>query len=147
MKIYTSDRSELQRFLLAQKDNYEFALEHLKRHEDFFSNMIYFMLPQLRGVSLNKVAKHYQIWSLNEANDYLEHPVLGTRLIEISCEILSISGKSANQIFGEANAVKLQASMTLFSHIGISKPIFDAVLDKYFQGQPHDLTQRILSKI
>mgnify|MGYP006153482425 FL=1 len=147
MKIHASDRSELQRFLLAQKDNYEFALEHLKRHEDFFSDMIYFMLPQLRGVSLNKVAKHYRIWSLNEANDYLNHPILGMRLIEMCSEILSISGKSASQIFGDANAVKLQASITLFSYLDHSKPIFEAVLKKYFEGQPHRLTVRLLGEI
>jgi uncharacterized protein (DUF1810 family) len=84
---------------------------------------------------------------LQEASDYLQHPVLGSRLIEISKAILGIQGKTANQILGSPDDLKLKSSMTLFSLVKNADPVFQAVLDKYYNGSPDQKTITIVKSL
>jgi uncharacterized protein (DUF1810 family) len=80
-------------------------------------------------------SKHYAIKSLEEARAYLEHPVLGSRLHECVDALLAVTGRSAHQIFGTPDDMKLKSSMTLFAHISPGGSAFEQVLDRYFEGQ------------
>ena len=88
--------------------------------------------------------KHYSIKNLDEATAYLNHPVLGKRLIEICNALLEIEGKTANQIFGNPDDLKLRSSMTLFASVKNTNSVFNEVLAQYFDAQPDKLTLQIL---
>lgn len=139
------NRFKLTRFLTAQEETYTHALSDIKQFEQLKSEVIY-IFPQLQGLSLKKTQKYYQIKDLPEAAAYLEHPVLGARMVEICLELINIPAKTAIQVFGSDNAVKFQASMTLFSQVKDSSPVFGAALYRYFDGEPDGLTLRLLNK-
>ncbi len=92
------------------------------------------------------MAKRYAISSLEEARDYLAHPVLGKRLLECCRTLLSVDGKSAAEIFGYPDDLKLKSSMTLFSLVPGANPEFQAILDKYFQGERDPRTIALLER-
>ena len=91
-------------------------------------------IPQYDGLGLSPTSMHYAIKSLNEAVAYLDHPILGPRLRECVDALLMVTGRTANQIFGTPDDMKLKSSMTLFAHISPTGSEFERVLDKYFEG-------------
>lgn len=133
----------LDRFLDAQAQAYARALSEIKTGRKT-SHWMWFIFPQIKGLGQSDIAKHYSIKNLDEATAYLNHPVLGKRLLEISNVLLEINGKTANQIFGNPDDLKLRSSMTLFANVKNTNPVFDEVLDKYFNAQPDKLTLQIL---
>ncbi len=135
----------LKRFLDAQVDDYNRALGEI-RHGKKQSHWMWYIFPQIAGLGFSETAKYYALHNLDEARDYLEHPVLGSRLIEISKALLAIEGKTANQILGSPDDLKLHSCMTLFSQVESADPVFEAVLERYYGGQPDQRTLALLQR-
>jgi uncharacterized protein (DUF1810 family) len=95
---------------------------------------MWYIFPQIAGLGISSTSKFYAIKDRSEAEIYLAHPVLGKRLVEISNALLEVEGKTANQIFGSPDDAKLKSSMTLFGALDVTNPVFQTVLDKYFDG-------------
>ncbi|MFD1143564.1 DUF1810 domain-containing protein [Larkinella insperata] len=136
--------SNLKRFLDAQQTDYRRALAEIKTGRKQ-SHWMWYIFPQISGLGLSGTARFYAIQDLNEARAYLEHPVLGSRLIEIANALLEIEGKTAYQIMGTPDDLKLRSSMTLFSLLEQTDPVFQAVLDKFFDGLPDQRTVELVS--
>ncbi|CCH53639.1 Protein of unknown function DUF1810 [Fibrisoma limi BUZ 3] len=133
----------LKRFLEAQANDYTTALAEMKNGRKQ-SHWIWYIFPQIAGLGFSEMAKYYSIRDLNEATAYLNHPVLGSRLIEITRTLLQIDGKTATQIMGTPDDLKLRSCMTLFSQVPGADPVFQAVIDKLFAGAPD---RRTLDKL
>ena len=137
--------THLKRFLDAQATDYYRALAEIKSgHKQ--SHWMWYIFPQIAGLGVSETARFYAIKDLQEAHDYLEHPVLGSRLIDISKALLGIEGKTANQILGSIDELKLRSSMTLFSTLTNTNPVFQAVIDKFFDGQEDLKTRSLLNQ-
>lgn len=134
-----TDPYNLHRFVTAQERTYPEALAEIRRGRKT-SHWMWFIFPQLAGLGYSETAKFYAIRDLDEATAYLAHDVLGHRLIEISTVLLRHEGKTAHQIFGSPDDLKLRSSMTLFSAVINADPVFEAVLDQYFGGQKDSKT-------
>ena len=103
---------------------------------------MWFVFPQIAGLGLSKMSKQYGISSLDEARAYLQHTVLGPRLIECTALVSKAPGEDAEQIFGEIDALKLHSSMTLFLRAAPDQPLFQQLLDRYFDGRPDPETEQ-----
>jgi len=107
---------------------------------------MWFIFPQIRGLGNSIQSLKYSINSKEEAIRYFNHPVLGARLLEISEELLVIENKTAKQIMGFKDEIKLKSSMTLFAKIQTEHKVFQAILDKYFNGQQCQKTLSFLGE-
>jgi uncharacterized protein (DUF1810 family) len=127
---------DLNRFLTAQENKFEQALSEIKSGRKR-THWMWYIFPQFKGLGYSETARFYSIQSLDEARNYLAHPILGERLKEISIELLKHQGKyNVNTIFGFPDDVKLKSSMTLFSLVDSSEEkIFKNVIDNFFDGQ------------
>lgn len=105
---------------------------------------MWFVFPQIRGLGFTDYNVYYGLKDFDEAKEYLGDPVLGKRLVEISQAVLNLQGKTALEIFGKPDERKLRSCMTLFSLIPKADPVFQKVLDKYYQGQIDEKTVAIL---
>jgi uncharacterized protein (DUF1810 family) len=139
------DPYRLRRFVDAQDLNgkYQEVISELRNgHKS--SHWMWYVFPQVRGLGQSRMANEYAIASLAEAQAYLGHPVLGPRLIECAGLLLAIDGKSAADVLGSVDAIKLRSSMTLFSRADPQQALFRQVLDRYFQGSEDPQTIRRL---
>ena len=136
-----SDDFGLQRFVLAQDDGgtYHRAVRELQVGRKQ-SHWMWFVFPQIAGLGRSPMAQQYAITGLPEAQAYLGHPVLGPRLLECANLLTTISGSSADEVFGAVDAQKLQSSMTLFARADPDQRVFQDVLDQYFDGKDDDGT-------
>lgn len=134
----------LNRFLDAQAINAADAQAELQRGKKQ-THWMWYVFPQIAGLGFSETAKFYAITDKTEAIQYLQHPVLGKRLIDLSTLLLGIDGKTANQIFGSPDDMKLKSCMTLFGSLPDADPVFQAVLDKYFNGEQDQKTVQLLS--
>ena len=125
--------NDLKRFLDAQENDFERALAEIKRGRKQ-SHWMWYIFPQIAGLGLSETSRFYAVKDRAEAELYLAHPVLGARLVEISEALLEIEGKTANQIFCSPDDMKLKSSMTLFGALKNTNPVFQSVLDEYFNG-------------
>ncbi len=125
--------NDLKRLLDAQENDFERALAEIKRGRKQ-SHWMWYIFPQIAGLGSSETSRFYAVKDRAEAELYLAHPVLGARLVRISEALLEIEGKTANQIFGSPDDMKLKSSMTLFGALKNTNPIFQSVLDKYFNG-------------
>jgi uncharacterized protein (DUF1810 family) len=105
---------------------------------------MWFVFPQIAGLGRTAISRHYAIGSLDEAQAYLEHRVLGARLRECAQVLLELENVGAEDIFGGIDAMKLRSSMTLFAEAAPENPLFARVLERYFGGQPDEATLRLL---
>jgi len=135
---------DLQRFIDAQQSDYATALAEIRSGRKR-SHWMWYVFPQLLGLGYTSTSVFYAIKNLDEAAAYLQHPVLGPRLIEISNALLAPDGKDANEIFGSTDAMKLRSSMTLFSLVPGASGTFQAVLDKFFNGLKDEKTLQLLN--
>lgn len=144
MDLVSNDPYRLQRFVEAQDQagTYERALAELQVGQKT-SHWMWFVFPQIAGLGSSSMARTYAIASLEEAQAYLDHPVLGPRLLTCSNALLGITGKTAEDIFDETDAIKLRSSMTLFSRVS-GEPVFQQVLDRYFEGKADEVTEQRL---
>lgn len=136
---------DLQRFLDAQKNTYSDALSEIKNGKKQ-SHWMWFIFPQVQGLGNSEYARRYAIRDLEEATEYLNHPDLSTRLIEISNAMLQSIHNNATAILGKPDDMKLHSSMTLFSLVEDADPVFEQVLKKFFGGKKDEKTLRILGR-
>jgi uncharacterized protein (DUF1810 family) len=141
----SSDPHDLNRFLDAQRDTYATALAEIRAGRKR-SHWMWFVFPQFDGLGFSATSRHYAIKSLDEARDYLKHPVLGSRLIECCEALLALEGRSADEIFGSVDEMKLRSSATLFAHVSPAGSMFEGVLDRYFAGERDDATIRLVGR-
>ena len=134
---------DLQRFLDAQMNTYSNALSEIRNGKKQ-SHWMWYIFPQIRGLGFSQTSMFYAITDIHEAEEFLKHPVLGDRLIRICNALLANKSSDAMQIFGSPDNVKLRSSMTLFSSLNMN-PVFDQVLDKYFQGERDARTLQIIA--
>jgi uncharacterized protein (DUF1810 family) len=144
--IANDDNYDLNRFTSAQHEVYSRVLEELKSGMKR-THWMWFIFPQIHGLGQSTTAVYYAIKSMEEAREYLRHPLLGSRLLECAEAVLAIEGRSASQIFGYPDDLKLKSSMTLFASVADSSPLFVRVLDKYFQGERDARTLQILENL
>ena len=138
-----TDPFNLHRFVDAQQHTYATALSEIRAGRKR-SHWMWFVFPQFRGLGPSARSVHFAITSVAEAAAYLAHPVLGTRLREIFTALVNIDGRSAAEIFGSPDDMKLRSSATLFARVAEPGSVFDAVLQKYFGGKPDESTLRLL---
>lgn len=140
------DPFNLRRFVDAQAGIYDQALAEL-RHGHKRSHWMWFIFPQIDGLGKSPTAQHFAITSIEEGRQYLHHPLLGPRLLECTEVVLAIEGRSASQIFGYPDDLKLKSSMTLFANAAEADSVFVRVLEKYFSGEMDGATVRILDTL
>ena len=134
---------DLDRFIKAQDKLYDIAYSEIKNGRKE-SHWMWFIFPQIQGLGSSNLAVYYSIDSLGEAKEYMNHPLLGKRLIDISNELLK-HDCSINTIFGDIDSLKLNSSMTLFSLVSEDK-VFDKVIDKFYDGKKDDITLDIVKE-
>ncbi|WP_308283129.1 DUF1810 domain-containing protein [Pseudonocardia nigra] len=134
-----TDTYDLDRFVDAQNGVYDQALAELRRGRKS-SHWMWFVFPQIAGLGHSPTAQHYAISGLDEARAYLAHPVLGPRLVECAGVVAAITGRTAREIFGSPDDLKLRSSMTLFARAASDEPVFRQVLDRFYDGAPDEKT-------
>ena len=139
------DPFNLSRFVSAQAHDYETARDELRSGRKR-THWMWYIFPQIDGLGFSSMSKLYAIKSRAEAQAYLEHPVLGPRLLECANILLKLEGRSASEIFSSPDDIKLRSSMTLFAAVQTQQPAFSRVLDKCFQGQRDTRTIELLEQ-
>lgn len=133
----------LNRFLSAQEKTYKQALQEIRSGRKM-SHWMWYIFPQIHGLGYSSTAQYYAITGLDEAKEYISHPILGERLREISSALLELESSDAEEVMGWPDNLKLHSSMTLFSIADPGCDIFQKVLDKYFNGEKDQKTIAIL---
>ena len=133
------DYYDLYRFVEAQDQIYDQVYSELRQGLKL-THWMWFVFPQLEGLSLSAISRKFAISSLEEAIAYLEHPLLGPRLRKCTELVNSTSGKTINQILGPTDSLKFRSSMTLFAHATKENSVFESALQKFFDGQYDRLT-------
>jgi uncharacterized protein (DUF1810 family) len=138
-----SDPYDLNRFVQAQKADYDHALLEIRRGRKA-SHWMWYIFPQLDGLGFSPTTRFYSIKSLAEAEAYRTHPILGPRLQKCAEAVLGVEWRSAYEIFGSPDDLKLRSCATLFACVSPSGSVFHRILDKYFQGRPDRKTLALL---
>ena len=133
----------LERFTDAQKNDFAIALKEIKEGRKR-SHWIWYIFPQVQGLGRSENSKLYAITGLDEAQAFLQHPILGSRLIIICNALLALQTNNAHAIFGSPDDAKLKSSMTLFASIPKADIVFQQVLNQFFDGAKDEQTLRIL---
>ena len=129
-----NDPHRLQRFVDAQNPVYTQVKSELARGAKT-SHWMWFVFPQLKGLGRSSTALHYGIASIDEAQAYMGHPVLGARLTECTELVLAVNGKTAHDIFSSPDDLKFCSAMTLFERAATTDPVFARAIEKYFGGE------------
>ena len=137
--------SDLDRFLYAQELTYDKALDEVRNGKKE-SHWMWFIFPQIIGLGVSDTAMLYSISGIGEAKLYLEHEILGPRLVEISKEVLSLETDDPVEVFGEVDALKLNSSMTLFDYVSADENVFKEVIDKFYDGQKDEKTLQLIKR-
>jgi uncharacterized protein (DUF1810 family) len=137
---------DLERYVRAQERAYQGALDELRNGRKT-GHWIWFVFPQLAGLGRSDMSRYYAISSLAEARAYLDHPVLGARLRECAAALLAIAGRTAPEILGPIDAMKVRSSMTLFQRAAPDDPVFAQVLDRFYDGAADEATDALLGAI
>lgn len=137
--------SNLNRFVEAQKEAYPVAFREIKNGMKM-SHWMWYIFPQISGLGQSVISTYYAISDLEEASNYLNDELLGTRLKEISSELLKLETNEPVLVFGYLDSMKLNSSMTLFDYVSDEDDnVFSRVLDKYYDGRKDDATLKIIS--
>ena len=136
-------KNNLSRFLEAQDGVYETALKEVKKGRKT-GHWMWYIFPQISGLGFSETSRFYAIKNQAEAAEYLNHEILGTRLVEISAELLNLQTNNPVEVFGNIDSLKLKSSMTLFSLMENSQPLFQKVLDKFYGGRKDENTVQLL---
>jgi len=137
------DPFDLTRFVWAQEGLYEHVVQELRSGRKR-SHWMWFVFPQVEGLGHSPTARRYAIRSLAEAHAYLEHPVLGARLIACTRIVNALQGLSAHAIFGYPDDLKFCSSMTLFERVAGAGSDFSTALDRHYGGRRDAVTLRLL---
>ncbi|HZC33783.1 MAG TPA: DUF1810 domain-containing protein [Candidatus Bathyarchaeia archaeon] len=135
---------DLERFVEAQERDYEGVLAELRSGRKT-GHWIWYVFPQIAGLGHSAMSQQYAITSLSEATAYLAHPILGARLRECVGLVLDIRDRTAEEIFGSIDAMKLRSSMTLFHRAAPEESVFAQVLDRYYGGAADEATDARLA--
>lgn len=139
-----NDPHWLVRFVEAQESTYAQALSEIRGgHKQ--SHWMWFVFPQFAGLGPSAASVYYAIGSLEEADAYLRHPILGPRLLECAEAVLAVEGKSAADIFGSPDDLKLRSSATLFARVSPPGSVFERILSRYYDGEPDPMTLGLLA--
>lgn len=138
------DPYQLDRFVTAQANTYERALEELQTGSKR-SHWMWFVFPQIAGLGHSDMAKRYAIASPDEARAYLHHPVLGPRLETCATALLAWRDRSARNIMGSPDDMKLRSSMTLFAAVAPEREVFSQVLEAFFNGEADSRTLQLMA--
>lgn len=133
----------LSRFTKAHRQAYRIALEEIKNGRKY-SHWMWYIFPQIYGFGRSSTSKYYAIQGLEEAQLFIQDPYLGKNLIAICQVLLNLETNNATEIFGRPDDRKLKSSMTLFSLLPDADPVFQKVLDKYFNGEKDSRTLKVL---
>jgi uncharacterized protein (DUF1810 family) len=139
------DPHDLARFVDAQALAYDHALAEIRSGRKR-SHWMWYVFPQLAGLGLSAMSARFAIRSLDEARAYLRHPVLGPRIHECFDALLRINGRSAHDIFGSPDDLKLRSCATLFAEVAPPDSVFVRVLDRYFDGRRDERTLSLLRR-
>ena len=129
------DPHDLSRFEQAQANQYRMALSEIRGGRKQ-SHWIWFIFPQFDGLGFSPTSRWYAIKSVAEAEAYLQHPVLGPRLVECCQAAIDVNGLSAFEIFGAPDDMKLRSCARLFAHVSAPGSVFEILLDRFFDGEP-----------
>jgi len=140
-----SNENDLQRFVDAQEPRIADAMAELRAGRKR-THWMWFVFPQLRGLGHSQMAWHFGIASRDEAAAFLAHPVLGPRLRDCVEAVLAVRGRTAHEIFGSPDDLKLRSCLTLFAEVAGGDSVFDRALRQYFAGQPDPATLDLLAK-
>ena len=135
---------QLDRFIKAQENNYLVALKEIKNGRKQ-SHWMWYIFPQIKGLGMSETSRYYGIDDEEEAKAYLDNEILGSRLREITSELLKLNIDNPVDIFGTIDAIKLKSSMTLFDYVSDDK-IFSQVLNKYYNGKIDEKTILLCEK-
>lgn len=138
-----NDPFKLSRFTEAQENVYGAALGELRDGRKR-THWMWYIFPQIDGLGHSPTSKYYAIKNIEEARQYLQHPVLGRRLLECAEAVLGVEGRSVSEIFGFPDDMKLKSSMTLFASVSAPDSVFERVLKKYFHGERDTRTLHLL---
>ena len=139
----TSD--DLRRFVDAQEGTYDAALAELRRGRKT-GHWIWYVFPQISGLGTNEMSRYYAIRSIDEARRYLAHPLLGARLRECARTLLEVDARTAEEVLGPLDALKVRSSMTLFHRADPGERVFSDILERYYAGVPDPVTDRQLER-
>ena len=139
------DINSLERFVKAQENTYETALNEIKNGKKE-THWMWFIFPQLRGLGMSSISRYYGLEGIEEARAYLEHPVLSERLYNICDALLDHTDKPIRKIFGDIDAMKLKSSITLFALTSEDYTIFDQVLEQFFGGEMDEVTVSLINE-
>ena len=137
------DSYNLERFVEAQNGVFDRVCAELRQGQKR-SHWMWFIFPQIKGLGSSDIAQHFAISSLQEAEAYLGHPVLGPRLKQCTQLVNQIDGRTVDEIFGYPDNLKFRSSMTLFAQLPTDTQIFRDALEKYFGGKPDPRTLKKL---
>jgi uncharacterized protein (DUF1810 family) len=137
------DPHNLTRFVQAQEGVYEQALAEIRRGWKQ-SHWMWYIFPQFEGLGFSSTSRRYSIKSVAEAEAYLSHPLLGPRLRECAEAAFNVQGRTALELFGSPDDLKLRSCATLFAHVSPPGSVFEQLLEKYFQGGRDGETLRLL---
>lgn len=137
------DPYDLNRFARAQKDDYEHALAEIVSGRKR-THWMWYIFPQIDGLAFSSTSKHYSIKSVEEARAYLDHPILGQRLLACAEAAVRVEGRSATEIFGSPDDVKLKSCATLFASVLPPDSVFARLLRKYYAGERDGKTLHLL---
>jgi uncharacterized protein (DUF1810 family) len=140
---HADDAYDLGRFLKIQAGVYQTALSEIRRGRKS-SHWMWYIFPQLEGLGFSEMAQRYALRSREEAEAYLAHPLLGPRLVECAEAALQVEGRSAHEIFGSPDDLKLRSSATLFAAVSPPGSVFHRLLDRFFGGAPDARTLELL---
>ena len=129
----------LERFVEAQNPVYDQVCRELQQGLKMI-HWMWFIFPQIEGLSSSAMSNRFAIYSLEEAAAYLNHPVLGARLKQCTELVINTSGRALEQILGPTDNLKCRSSMTLFAHAATENQVFETALTKYFPGGYDQLT-------
>ena len=140
----TGDVHDLARFVAAQRGSYEQALAEIASGRKR-SHWMWHIFPQFAGLGSSATSRKYAIASLDEAEAYLRHAVLGPRLVACAEAALAVEGRSAREIFGSPDDLKLRSSATLFAQVSPAGSVFHRLLDRYFGGEADEATLELVA--
>lgn len=143
--INAVDPYDLARFVEAQERSYPQALSEIRRGQKR-SHWMWYVFPQFDGLGGSPAARRYSIKSAAEAEAYLRHSILGPRLLESARATLGVEGRSALEVFGAPDHMKLRSSATLFASVSPAGSVFEQVLERYFGGEPDEKTLQLLGR-
>ncbi len=142
--VFADDPHDLDRFVRAQEHDYQQALAEVRAGRKQ-SHWMWYIFPQFDGLGFSSMTQRYAIKSAAEAEAYLRHPLLGSRLAECCEAAVGIEGRSAHQVFGSPDDVKLRSCATLFAAVSPPGSVFERLLDRFFHGVRDETTIRLLS--